>query len=223
MTGARGTHGTTGAPPVGAARPARWALLLLSSRLSRSAPGSNRVCPRNVPRARGLYRRWGLAPRPEGKAAASVRSPARRGQKRPPARPDGGPRCPTRRAAVRNATLPGRSRARRRGRAPRGRACAPRRGPAWIGPALAPRGRPLPPEGTCRRARRGVRAPHPSRSSMHQAIARRESGGRRRTELARTALAVVRLADRASRARQQGGAPRAPRRDDGRPRARRRP
>jgi len=57
---------------------------------------------------------------------------------------------------------------------------------------------------------------------MHQAIVRREPATRRKTEIARTALAVLRLSGRAARARRQDGA-RAARRGEGRTRSRRRP
>ena len=50
----------------------RQGLQLLPSRLSLSAPESHRVVPL---RARGLYRRWGLAPRPEVVAGGRYRRP----------------------------------------------------------------------------------------------------------------------------------------------------
>jgi hypothetical protein len=58
---------------------------------------------------------------------------------------------------------------------------------------------------------------------MHQGSVKRESGARRKTELARTALAVARLAGRASRARHHDNGSRAGRRTTARTRPRRRP
>src|SRR5438067_13362488 len=70
--GAGGMHGAAGLPD----RPEalRAALLLLSSRLSRSAPELHRVCPGSHvrPEARGLYRRWGLCTPPRRKKRREV-------------------------------------------------------------------------------------------------------------------------------------------------------